>query len=85
MIRATVTAQFPAEGPDHRCLSAGCYCEAAKKQAAIRDSGEGSHLKYAVGKAIDNIFKNQRLKGKRMNTLVPVTFTVTDAYIIDGD
>lgn len=42
----------------------------------ISASGSGSHVKIAIGRAIDAIFEDKRVKGKRIT--YPVKFTVTE-------
>lgn len=43
----------------------------------VAKSAEGSTVSVAIGRAIDKIFKDERVKGKR--TTYPIKFTVFDA------
>ncbi len=44
---------------------------------AITRQGEGSSLQVAIGRAVDAIFADERLKGKRIK--LPMKLVVTDA------
>jgi hypothetical protein len=62
MIQVTVSGKFPKIKPAHL--------------AFITKTGEGSNLDRAIRDAIQNIFADQRFKGKRANNIMPATFTV---------
>jgi hypothetical protein len=63
MIKVEVTAKFQQVKPAHR--------------AHVYKQGRGGSLKVAVRDAMANLFSDDRLKGKRVATLLPVTIVVT--------
>lgn len=62
MIKVTVSAKFPQMKPAHN--------------AFIQKTGEGSNFDRAVRNAVQNVFADDKLKGKNKHFLSPVTFTV---------
>lgn len=63
MKHVTVTAEFVNMVPAH--------------ERYITKSAEGSTVAVSIGRAVDKIFKDERIKGKR--TTYPIKFTVFDA------
>lgn len=59
----TVTAEFVNMVPAH--------------DRYVAKSAEGSTVTVAIGRAVDKIFKDSRVKGKRVT--FPIKFTVFDA------
>lgn len=62
MIKVIVSAKFPQMKPAHN--------------AFIQKTGEGSNYDRAIRNAIQNLFSDERLKGKKKDNLSPVTITV---------
>ena len=62
MTKVYISAKFASMKPAHH--------------AFIQAKGEGSNLDRAVRNAVQNLFADARLKGKRKEDLMPFTFTV---------
>lgn len=84
--RVKVTAQFnPPEKP-HQCLTkTECYCKKERDQWTVVKYGEGSNAKYAVRDAVDQIFADDKLKGKRREKLFPITITADNYIEMNGE
>jgi hypothetical protein len=62
-IKVMASAKFPHIKPAHH--------------AFITKEGTGSNLDRAARDAVQNIFKDERLKGKKAKNILPVTITFT--------
>lgn len=61
MIKVIASAKFPQMKPAHH--------------AFIQKTGEGSNFDRAVRNAVQNLFADERLKGKKKDNLSPLTIT----------
>jgi hypothetical protein len=68
-INVSVLAHFPLMKPSHR--------------ADVSKQGQGSNVRRAVNDAVNKIFADDRLKGKRANVLTPFKLTVA-SYVTTG-
>jgi hypothetical protein len=62
MINVILKAHFPQMKPAHH--------------ADIAKQGSGSNLDRAIRDAVQNVFTDERLKGKRYENILPARFTV---------
>lgn len=63
-MKVIINGKFPSMKPAHN--------------AFIQKTGQGSNLDRAVRDGIRELFKDERLKGKRRQDVVPFTLTVVE-------
>ena len=70
-ISVVVSAKFPQAKPAHH--------------AFIQKTGTGTNLNRAVRDAVNNIFTDSRLKGKRASNVLPAVFTINTMEMCDAE